>query len=114
MTTLADMKISGYGPDARALTNAEIADYRAQVGDWSVQEVDGTPHLQRIFKFKDFKQALAFTNAVGNVAEQLDHHPAITTEWGKVTVAWWTHKVGGLHKNDFIAAAKTDQLYDQG
>jgi 4a-hydroxytetrahydrobiopterin dehydratase len=48
---------------------------------------------------------------VGEVAEAEDHHPALLTEWGKVTVTWWTHAVKGLHRNDFIAAAKTDQLH---
>ena len=56
-------------------------------------------------------EALEFTNRVGEMAEAEDHHPALLTEWGRVTVAWWTHVVGGLHKNDFVAAAKTDRLY---
>jgi 4a-hydroxytetrahydrobiopterin dehydratase len=56
-------------------------------------------------------EALDFTNRVGELAEQQGHHPAIITEWGKVTVTWWTHKIKGLHRNDFIMAAKTDRLY---
>ena len=67
--------------------------------------------LTRQFKFKNFVQALAFANRVGDLAEQQDHHPAILVEWGRVTVSWWTHVIGGLHQNDFISAAKTDQLY---
>jgi len=51
-----------------------------------------------------------FTNQVAKIANDEDHHPAILTEWGKVTVTWWTHKIRGLHLNDFIMAAKTDQL----
>ena len=62
-------------------------------------------------KFKNFVQALAFTHRVGELAEEQDHHPALLTEWGKVTVTWWTHAVKGLHRNDFIMAAKTDELY---
>jgi len=54
---------------------------------------------------------LRFANRVGEIAEAEGHHPAILTEWGKVNVAWWTHKIKGLHKNDFIMAAKTDCLY---
>ena len=61
-------------------------------------------------RFKNFEQALQFTNKLGTVAEQQNHHPAILTEWGKVTVSWWTHKIGGLHKNDFIMAARTDAI----
>ena len=84
-----------------------------QVSDWQVKEVSGEPRLERVFKFKDFAQALAFTDKVGSIAEQEDHHPLLVTEWGKVTVDWWTHKIGGLHKNDFIMAAKTDELYSK-
>lgn len=58
------------------------------------------------FKFKDFAEALAFTNKVGQIAEEEGHHPSILTEWGGVTVTWWTHKIKGLHRNDFIMAAK--------
>jgi 4a-hydroxytetrahydrobiopterin dehydratase len=80
------------------------------VPEWQVLEVDGIPRLQRTFKFKNFVQALDFTNKVGELAEAEDHHPALLTEWGKVTVAWWTHKIKGLHRNDFIMAAKTDSI----
>jgi len=80
------------------------------VPDWEIVERDGVQQLERVFKFKNFVQALAFTNRVGDLAEAEDHHPALLTEWGKVTVTWWTHAANGLHKNDFIAAAKTDQL----
>jgi 4a-hydroxytetrahydrobiopterin dehydratase len=64
----------------------------------------------RRFRFKNFAQALAFTNQVGKIAEEQGHHPNILTEWGQVTVEWWTHVIQGLHQNDFIMAAKTDQL----
>ena len=77
-------------------------------------EQDGIKRLERVFKFPDFAQALAFTDKVGELAEAEGHHPAILTEWGKVTVTWWTHKVKGLHRNDFIMAAKTDPLYSSG
>jgi len=67
--------------------------------------------LERAYKFKDFIAALAFTNKVGEIAEMEDHHPAILTEWGQVTLTWWTHTVKGLHLNDFIMAAKSDSVY---
>ena len=76
-------------------------------GDW---RSIGDLRLEKTFKFKNFRQALEFTNTVGELAEQEDHHPAILTEWGRVTVAWWTHKIRGLHRNDFIMAAKTDSI----
>ncbi len=93
-----------------SLSEAEIAELKTQLPEWDVQEVDGVKRLERIFKFKNFVEALAFTNKVGEIAEAQDHHPALLTEWGKVRVTWWTHAVNGLHKNDFIMAAKTDNL----
>jgi 4a-hydroxytetrahydrobiopterin dehydratase len=81
-----------------------------QVPDWLVKEIDGEKRLERMYKFKNFAQAIAFTDQVGKIAEEEDHHPLIVTEWGKVTVQWWTHKIHGLHQNDFIMAAKTDKL----
>ena len=93
-----------------ALTSAEIDQYYRQLQSWSVVEKDGIKRLERSFQFKDFAEALAFTNRVGETAEKEGHHPDILTEWGKVTVTWWTHKIKGLHKNDFIMAAKTDAL----
>jgi 4a-hydroxytetrahydrobiopterin dehydratase len=80
---------------------------------WSVKEEGGMKKLSRIFKFKDFLSALDFTRKVGLLAEEEGHHPMLVTEWGKVTVFWWTHKISGLHQNDFIMAAKTDKLYSK-
>ncbi len=82
-----------------------------QIPTWQIVERDGIKRLERIYTFKNFIDALAFTNKVGEIAESEGHHPALLTEWGKVTVTWWTHKLWGLHQNDFIMAAKTDQLY---
>ena len=93
------------------LTDDEIAQLQPQLPDWQVKEVDGMKRLERVFKFKNFSQALEFTNKIGAAAEEENHHPLIITEWGKVTLNWWTHKIGGLHKNDFIMAAKSDKLY---
>ncbi|MDQ7843819.1 MAG: 4a-hydroxytetrahydrobiopterin dehydratase [Armatimonadota bacterium] len=93
------------------MTAEEIAQMQPQVPDWQVVAPEGIPRLQRTFTFKDFAQALEFTNRVGRIAEEEGHHPAILTEWGRVTVSWWTHKIRGLHRNDFIMAAKTDRLY---
>ena len=66
--------------------------------------------LERSFTFRNFRQALAFTNRVGQLAEEEGHHPAILTEWCNVTVTVWTHAIGGLHQNDFILAAKINEL----
>ena len=91
--------------------DAEITGYLAQIQGWQVVEVDGEKRLTKSFVFRNFVHALAFTNRVGELAEQEGHHPALLTEWGKVTATWWTHSIGGLHKNDFIMAAKTDEAY---
>jgi 4a-hydroxytetrahydrobiopterin dehydratase len=82
-----------------------------QIPDWGVIVVDGIMQLQREFGFDNFEQAMAFSNRVGDIAEAEGHHPAILTEWGKVTVTWWSHKIRGLHNNDLIMAARTDEVY---
>jgi 4a-hydroxytetrahydrobiopterin dehydratase len=91
-------------------TAQEIEDWLLQLPQWEIREVDHIRQLTRTFTFKDFAQALAFTSKVGALAEQEGHHPEILTGWGAVTVTWWTHKIGGLHVNDFIMAAKTEAL----
>lgn len=97
--------------DAPAVTPEEIREIKPQTPEWAVVEEDGVPKLDRLFRFEDFAQALAFTAAVGDAAEAEGHHPRIVTEWGRVRVTWWTHKIRNLHRNDFIMAAKTDRLY---
>ena len=92
------------------VSQEEAAKLKSQVPDWEMIQVESEPRLQRTFTFDDFQAALDFTNRVGAVAEEQGHHPALLTEWGKVTVTWWTHAIGGLHENDFIMAAKTDEL----
>ena len=93
------------------VTDEQIAALQPQVPEWQVKEVDGVKRLERVFKFKNFAQALEFTNKVGAIAEEEDHHPLIITEYGSVTLNWWTHIIKGLHQNDFIMAAKTDEIY---
>jgi len=92
------------------LSDEEISRLVPQVPGWAVIEKDGVKRLERVFKWKNFVEALAFTQKVGELAESQGHHPMIVTEWGRVTIEWWTHKIKGLHRNDFIMAAKTDQL----
>ena len=96
--------------DAPRVTDDEMDEYRRDVPEWQIVERDGIMQLERAFTFPDFQQALAFTQRVGEIAEAADHHPALLTEWGKVTVTWWSHKIKGLHRNDFILAARTDEV----
>ena len=110
MTDLVGMKcVEGRG-DEPPFTDAEIATYQPFIPEWKIVERDNIKRLERAFRFKNFAQAVAFTNKVAEIAEQEEHHPAILTEWGKVTVTWWTHKIKGLHRNDFIMAAKSDRV----
>lgn len=97
--------------DAPRVTDEEIDELKPQIPDWELKDRDGVRQLERAFEFKNFQQALAFTNEVGDLAESEGHHPALLTEWGHVTVTWWTHKIKGLHRNDFVMAAKTDGIY---
>ncbi len=97
---------------APKVTDAEMPELLKEIPEWRVEDIDGIPQLYRLYEFKNFKQAIAFTNKVGEIAEEAKHHPALLTEWGKVKVNWWTHKIEGLHRNDFIMAAKTDELLD--
>jgi len=92
------------------LSEQEIAALQPAVPEWRVIEVDGIKRLERTFKLKNFIEAMALTNKIAMIAEKEDHHPLIVTEWGRVKVQWWTHKIKGLHKNDFIMAAKVDTL----
>ena len=113
MATLVGERCVACRADAPRVTEQEIAVLKLQIPDWKLVEREGIPRLERTYRFKNFREALAFTNRVGEIAEQEGHHPALLTEWGKVTVSWWTHAIKGLHRNDFIMAAKTDQLYEQ-
>ncbi len=93
------------------VTRNRAKELQSQVPDWDVEEHNNVNRLVKIFKFKNFKEAMDFTSEVGRIAEEEGHHPIIVTQWGKVKISWWTHKIKGLHNNDFIMAAKTDELY---
>src|SRR6266496_3121328 len=101
METLTQMKCVACRKDAPTVTDAESAEFHRQVSDWEIVELDGIKRLRRVFSVDDFAQALEFTKKVGELAEEEMHHPALLTEWGRTTVTWWTHKIKGLHRNDF-------------
>src|SRR5690606_5303854 len=110
MSQLSEQQCEACRADAPKVTEQQAQELRQQIPDWEQVEEEGVPQLRRAFTFADFAAALAFTNQVGQLAEEQGHHPAILLEYGKVTVRWWTHKIKGLHRNDFIMAARTDQL----
>ena len=109
MTLIGERCVACRG-DSPRVTETEQAALLPLVPAWSVIERDGIPQLERVFRFKNFVDALAFTQRVGEIAEAEGHHPALLTEWGRVTVTWWTHAIKGLHRNDFVMAAKTDKI----
>jgi 4a-hydroxytetrahydrobiopterin dehydratase len=93
------------------LNQERIKILMAEIPEWELLEEDGVQKIKSDFKFPDFKEALYFVDRIGAAAEEEDHHPRLVLEWGKVGVWWWTHKVKGLHQNDFILAARTDEIY---
>ena len=93
------------------VSQEKISEYLETLPEWGIMEREGVPRLERSYKFSDFREALEFTNGVGELAEQEDHHPAILLTWGRVVVSWWTHIIKDLHINDFILAARTEELY---
>jgi len=107
MPQLADKTCVPCRGGVPALKGAALAPLSAQVPDWTVVEEH---HLHRGFRFPDFRQALNFTNRVGELAEEQGHHPDLCLSWGKVEVSIWTHKINGLTESDFVLAAKIDRL----
>ena len=88
----------------------DIEGYLADLGGgWRVVD---DHHLEREYRFRNFRQALAFTNRVGELAEDVGHHPDIELAWGRVKLTVFTHKIDGLHETDFVFAAKAERLYE--
>ena len=111
MNELINKKCEACRIDAPKVTDEEIPSLMSQIPLWNIIEEKKIKKLTCLFKFSDYEQSLVFTNKVATLADEEDHHPQITLEWGKVKVIWWSHKIQGLHQNDFICAAKTDRLY---
>ena len=110
MEALKNEKCTACRRDSPRVTETEIVELKLLIPEWTLVERDGIQRLERVFRFSNFVEALNFSNRVGAIAEEEGHHPAILTEWGRVTVTLWTHKIRGLHRNDFIMAAKLDAL----
>ena len=110
---LYQQKCTACRRDSPPVTDNEVKELKPEIPEWELVQDGGIPKLNRSFKFRNFEQALAFTDAIGQLAESEGHHPKITTEWGRVGVTWWTHKIRNLHRNDFIMAAKTDEMYSK-
>jgi 4a-hydroxytetrahydrobiopterin dehydratase len=112
-TLLVEQRCVACRKDAPPVSAEEATELQPQIPEWEREEHNGVPRLVRTFRFPNFREALAFTNRVGELAEGEGHHPLLLTAWGKVTVSWWTHKIRNLHRNDYVMAAKTDALARQ-
>lgn len=113
MTTLSQASCDACRIGAPTVSDSEAKELLQQIPEWTLIEVDGIKQLQRQYKFKNFVLAMAFANELAEISEAEGHHPGILVEWGKVTVTWWSHSIKGLHRNDFVMAAKTDSLLDK-
>ena len=111
MTGLKQEKCVACRRDSPPATTQDVAELHPQVSQWDLITEEGINKLDRVFSFPNFQEALGYTNALGELAEAEGHHPRMVTEWGRVNVTWWTHKIRNLHRNDFIMAAKSDEIY---
>ena len=109
--SLTQLRCEACHADAPKVSDEELASLIIEIPSWAPIIRNSIMMLERTYDFTDYSSAVDFTNLVAELAETEDHHPALLLEWGKVTVTWWSHKIKGLHKNDFIAAAKTDQIF---
>lgn len=110
MDRYVNMKCEACRADSPRVQPGELESFLREHPGWDVELVPDGLRLRKTYTFGDFLGALAFTNRVGALAETEGHHPALLTEWGKVTVSWWTHKIRAIHQNDLIMAARTDRL----
>ena len=106
---LENQKCEACTIDAPKVSKEEAMALIKTLEHWEIRNED-FDYLQKVFKFKNYEDSVSFSNDVASLANIVDHHPLIILEWGRVTVKWWSHKINGLHKNDFICAAKTDAL----
>ncbi len=110
---LAKERCEACRPNSPMVTDAELPALLAQVPEWEMIERDGIKRLRRSYRFDAWMAGIKFASQVGEIAEQEDHHPSMAISWGKVTVTWWTHAIGGLHRNDFIMAKRSDLVFAQ-
>ncbi|MBM7035276.1 4a-hydroxytetrahydrobiopterin dehydratase [Vibrio ulleungensis] len=109
---LNELKCEACSIDAIALNNEEQQSLLLELSEWQIMDREGISQLEKVYTFKNFKLAWAFSNRIAELAEDEFHHPSILLEWGKVTVTWWSHSIKGLHKNDFICASRCDALVE--
>lgn len=111
MTELNQKSCQACRVGAPKASDAEISEALQSLPGWQVSQFENMDTLEKTYRFANFVSAMEFTQQIAALAESENHHPRLVTEWGKVSVRWWTHKINGLHLNDLICAAKTEQLY---
>lgn len=109
MSNLVSSSCEACRIDAPSVSDDEASELIKEIEGWHLID-DGVKKLKKEFSFSNYPDSVDFSNKVADMSEQENHHPQIILEWGKVTVIWWSHKIKGLHKNDFICAAKTDNI----
>ena len=107
---LAEMRCEPCRADSPAVASDMGKALLAELDGWVVDVVDDIPRLIRTYQTADFAAALGLANRIGEMADSEDHHPQLVVEWGRLQVGWWTHAIGGLHMNDFVLAARCDEL----
>jgi 4a-hydroxytetrahydrobiopterin dehydratase len=113
MLDLLKMKCKPPVEGENCLSDEDIQKYLGLVQGWTVIENEGEKGIGKRYAFNDFAAPLEFAKRVGHAAEEENHHPSIFFAWGRALLSWRTHKVKGLSLNDFIMAAKTDEIYTQ-
>ena len=113
MSDLSNLPFEVCHKDSPAVDQQQATALLEQLAGWDIHVIDGIPQLQRVYRFKNFVNAMLFANRITELAEQENHHPSILVEWGKLRLTWWTHTIKGLHKNDFIMAARSDDAFQE-
>lgn len=110
MTTLKNQQCEPCHNDAPPLGRDEALKHLESLDGWRMESLNGTDRLTKTYKFSQYTKGLDFAVSVGAIAEEVGHHPVMTIGWCEVVVEWWTHNINGLHLNDFIMAARCDDL----
>ena len=110
MSNLADKKCEACSIDASLVNSADYPDLLKGLEGWSIVK-KSINILVKNYKFTNYADSVSFANMIADLAESEDHHPKIVLEWGEVKLEWWSHKIKGLHMNDFICAAKSDKIF---
>ena len=108
--SLKESKCEACTIDAPLVSDSEAKVLLLELDSWVIESDSGINQLVKTYKFSNYAESVNFSNKVADLAESEDHHPKIVLEYGNVEVSWWSHKIKGLHKNDFICAYKTDKL----